>query len=326
MQILVTGGTGFLGSVLVRQLLETGAEVAVLRRASSRLDLLGDAQTHVRHCIGDLTDVESLHAAMQGVTQVYHTAAYVGFGGPGDAEKLKRINVTGTANVVNAAVAQGVKRLVHTSSIAALGRPEVPPPMMDEQAIWAPSRVNTPYAESKYQSELEVHRGIAEGLDAVIVNPAMIFGPGRTDENTGEVVEKVRTGKMPVRPAGGTCVVDVEDVAAGLHRAMTYGQTGERYILGGDNLMWSDLLNTIAEAVGVQPPRFTLPPLVAVLGGTVAQALSTLTRKPPALTPTTARLASRVYRYSNQKAVEQLGCSFRPFTATTRRIAAHYSG
>ncbi len=319
--ILVTGATGFLGSVLVRQLLAEGEAVRILRRPTSALDLLGASADRVEHAVGDVTDPESVRAAMQGVEAVYHTAAFVGFGGAKDAERLHAVNVAGTAHVVEAAREAGVRRLVLTSSQAALGRPERPAGVMDETAEWTASKMNTAYARSKHEAELEVHRGIAEGLDAVIVNPAVIFGPGREGENTTEIVDKVRRGKMPVAPAGGTSVVDVEDVAAGHRAAMARGATGARYFLGAEDLRWKEIFDTLAAAFGVPGPKLILPPPLALAAGAASEVAAAVTQQPPFLTRETARLSSRFYRYSNRKAREELGVAFRPFRATAERIA-----
>ena len=321
MPILITGATGFLGSELTRQLVANGADVRVLRRATSKLDLLGDVADQVEHAVGDVNDVERLQAAMADVRQVYHVAAFVGFGGRRDREQLRRVNVAGTANVVNAALAAGVERLVHTSSMAAFGRPEDARQSIDETSEWRPSRMNTAYAESKYLAELEVFRGIAEGLDAVLVNPALIFGVGRTGEGTMQIAQQVRGGRLPALPAGGTNVVDVIDVAAGHRLAMARGETGERYFFGGENLTWREIIETLAEAFGVTPPRRTLTPTLALTAGALAEAAAFVTGGRPRLTRETARTASRFYRYSNQKAIEDLGCAFRPFEETAHRMA-----
>ncbi|MEM1041262.1 MAG: SDR family oxidoreductase [Bacteroidota bacterium] len=323
--VLVTGATGFLGSVLVRQLLGAGETVRILRRGTSSLDLLGERAHHVEHAVGDVTDGASVRAAMEGVRCVYHAAAFVGFGGRKDAERLHAVNVAGTAHVADAAREAGVRRLVLTSSQAAFGRPEKEGAVIDETAEWTVSRMNTAYARSKHAAELEVHRAVAEGLDAVIVNPAVIFGPGRAGENTTEIVDRVRRGRMPVAPAGGTSVVDVEDVAAGHRAAMARGETGERYFLGSENLRWKEIFGTLAEAFGVPGPKLVLAPGLAMAAGSLSEAAALVTRQRPTLTRETARISGRAYRYSNRKAREELGVTFRPFRATAERIAASYA-
>ena len=155
--ILVTGATGFVGSVLVRQLLAEGAAVRILRRETSGLDLLGDAAHRVEHAVGDVTDADAVYRAVENVEVVYHVAAAVAFG-PAARARLRAVNVRGTAHVVNAALWAGARRLVHTSSIAALGRPERGGGRIDETATWTRSRANTAYAVSKRDAETEVRR------------------------------------------------------------------------------------------------------------------------------------------------------------------------
>jgi dihydroflavonol-4-reductase len=319
---LVTGATGFVGATLVRQLVEAGEPVCILRRPGSSLDLLGGYASRVAHVTGDVTDFASVRTAMRNVRRVYHAAAFVGFGGAKAAERLMAVNVGGTANVADAAREAGVERLVHVSSIAALGRTLAPSGVIDETAVWSPSKANSVYAVSKHLAEMEVHRAIAEGLDAVLVNPALIFGPGRAGENTMEIVEKLRRGRLPVAPAGGTCVVDVEDVAAGMQAAMRRGQTGERYLLGGENLPWTEILRLLADALGVRPPSRTLPRAPAMILATLSETAAALTRTRPLLTRETARTSSLFYRYSNRKAIAELGWTPHPFRDTAARIAA----
>jgi len=319
--ILVTGATGFIGSTLTRQLVEQGEEVRILRRDTSRFELLGQTTTRVEHAIGDVTDPDSVLRAMQDIDAVYHAAAYLGFGGRQSRDRLYQVNVEGTAHVVNAALKAGVKRLVHTSSIAAIGRPDSQQTPIDETLDWKDAKANTAYAHSKHEAEMEIYRGIAEGLEAVIVNPSVVFGPGRPGENTSLLIDRVRQNRLPFLPAGGTNVVDVEDVAAGHIAAMRHGQTGERYLLGGENLTWRQIVETIAAAFGRTPPRFTLAPALLFGVAVASESLAFLTRTRPFITRAMARSASNFYTYSNDKAVEKLGFTCRPFEETVARIA-----
>lgn len=324
---LVTGATGLLGSTLTRLLVERGAAVRILRRESSQTDLLGHAADAVEHVFGDVTDPATLTAAFEGVTHVYHTAAGLGTGRPSDRRTLHAVNVVGTRNVVDAALRADVRRLVHTSSMAAFGRPEASgaeDAPLDERSEWTASRLNGPYAESKYLSELEVQRGVAEGLDAVLVNPALIFGVGRPGENTVQIVEMVRDGRMPAVPTGGTNVVDVLDVADGHLRAMDYGHTGERYFLGSENLRWREIIGALAGALGVDPPRRTASPLASLALAVLAEGAARLTGTAPKLTRERARQTAAFYRYTNARAANDLGCTFRPFAETARRVAAAF--
>lgn len=320
---VVTGATGFVGSALVRQLLAAGERVRILRRASSALDLLGDAADAVEHAIGDVTDPDAVYRAVDGAATVYHVAAVVAFGRRAQP-RLREVNVGGTATVVNAALAGGVGRLVHTSSIAALGRTERPTGIIDEQTAWVPSRANTDYALSKRDAEREVLRGIAEGLDAVIVNPAVVFGPGRAGEGTFALAERVAAGRA-LTPPGGTAVVDVEDVASGLRCAHAHGERGERYILAAENRLWADILGEIAEAAGAPRPR-TAPAALLTGAGALAEAWSALSRSEAALTRAQARNAAATYRYDASLARRDLGWTARPFAETARRTAAALAG
>lgn len=328
---LVTGATGLVGSELVHQLLRDGVPVRILRRETSSLSLLGTAAESVEHAVGDLRDARSLLKAMEGVDRVYHAAAKVSFG-PGQQDALHAVNVTGTGNIVNAALRAGVERLVHTSSMAAFGRPGLRAskrsgdsvsavPVIDEETRWDGDENRSAYALSKYESELEVHRGIAEGIDAVIVNPSLIFGVGQEGHNTRRIVDLVRSGWAKAVPPGGTNVVDVRDVATGMRRAMAEGETGRRYFLGSENVSWNDLVSTLAVAFGEDPPTRTIPPLVLRAAAWVSESISLLTRQQAGLTREHVRTSTSEHRYSNERARSELGCAFRSFSDTAAWLA-----
>lgn len=319
-KILVTGATGFIGSVLTRQLVGAGASVRIFRRETSSLDLLGSVADRVEHAVGDLTCARSLYGAMKGVGRIYHVAAEVSFEA-GNLERLRRVNVDGTANVVNAALEASVGRLVHTSSADVFGLPADPDEMIDESTPWRGGSQRSAYARSKRRAELEVRRGIAEGLDAVIVNPSLVFGVGRPNTNTRRIVDAVRSGWVRAVPPGRKNVVDVRDVAAGIRAAMARGETGRRYLLGSENLSWRAIGERLAEAFDVAPPRHTIPPALLTAGALLAEGVATLTRTRPPLTRSMVQAATRPYRYDNSRARRELGCRFRPFEETTEHIA-----
>jgi dihydroflavonol-4-reductase len=323
---LVTGATGLVGATLVRQLLAAGERVRILRRRTSPLDLLGDDAGMEEEAEGDVTDPYSVRDAVRGVSRVWHVAGLIDLGGAGAERRLFDVNAGGTAHVVDAALDEGVDRIVHVSSIAALGRAGASDAMIDESVDWVASPSNTTYARSKRAAELEVQRGVAEGLDAVIVNPALVFGRGRAGEGTMRVVERVASGGMRVAPPGATCVVDVEDVALGMRAAMARGTTGERYILGSENLTWMEALSTLAEAMGRPAPARAVSARALRSAALLAEGVARISRTRPLLSREQARAGAELYRYSNRKAVEELGLSFRPFSETARRLAEEMRG
>lgn len=319
---LVTGATGMVGAALTRRLVDEGARVRLLVRDDARLGLVGRAATRTERVHGDVTAPETLASVMQDVTHVVHAAAALGTGRPSDRELLHAVNVAGTAAVADAARAAGASRLVHVSSIAALGRTGTEE-RIDESSVWTPSPLNTPYATSKHLAEMEIHRAVAEGLDAVMVNPALVFGEAHRGENTQRIVEQVRDEQLPGVPPGGTGVVDVLDVVDGILRAMNAGKTGERYVLVAENLLWRDLLATLAGALGATPPRRLVPmPLARVLA-VGSEAVARVTGTAPVLTRERVRQMQERYRYSAAKAERELGCTFRPFAETAARLAQH---
>jgi dihydroflavonol-4-reductase len=321
----LTGATGFLGSWTVRALLDRGHSVRAIRRSTSSMDLLGDLEDRIAWCTGDVLDPEALEAGMEGVDGVIHAAAYLGFEGQRSQDRLMEVNVGGTAMVVDAALKMRVPRLVHVSSIAALGRTEDMRHCLDESAEWRSSPLNTGYAISKYRAELEVQRGVAMGLDAVLVNPSIIMGVGRLSENTMQIADRIARRKLPFRPKGGTNVVDVRDVAAGILEAFHKGQTGQRYILAGHNLSWETILETMGSALGVVPPRRTLPRPVMMTAAAVMEFGSFLFRRPAVITRENVRLSMSVSCYDNTRSREDLGLVYRPFDETATWIAEGYS-
>ena len=201
-QILVTGGTGFLGSYLLRILLKKGYQkIRALKRDSSDLSLVHNVKDQIEWVEGDLLDPESLGDAMEGVRQVYHCGAMVSFD-PKQSNQMMRVNVEGTENIVNIALEIGIEKMVHVSSIAALGRTKETP-NVNEETYFKRDENNSNYSISKYLSEQEVWRGIAEGLPAAILNPSVIIGSGFWNKGTGRMFQKVWDG-LKFYPVGST--------------------------------------------------------------------------------------------------------------------------
>jgi len=319
MNVFVTGATGFLGSELVHQLLNAGYHVRIYRRETSRLDLLRSVVNEIEHSVGDITDLEALRQAMKNIQVVFHVAANVQSG----SRSLTKVNVHGTTAVVDAAHESGVERLVHTSSVAPIG--QTPDGISDEATQWPNDAPMWPYAKSKHLAELEVQRSIAEGLDAVMVNPSLILGPdtsnGKVFHVSHEFIQKIQSGKIWLYPKGGTNVVDVSDVAAGHLAALERGKTGQRYILGSENLSWKDILTILAAAYGVNPPKLLLPYRMALIGGCLTDLWTSMTGQELSFGRSTVKYVFTTRAYSNLRAINELGCTFRPFTETAKRMA-----
>ena len=302
MKALVTGGTGFLGSHIARELVRRGHEVRILRRKTSRLDLVADLP--VEHAIGDVLDPESLRAAMEGVDWVFHVAAVADYW-RNDPDRIYRVNVDGTRNVLEMAEQMGVRRVIFTSSAQAIGwRDDLRP--MDETVRfnWDPHL--TPYGHSKFLAETEVFRAIRRGLDCVILNPAVILGPDDINQiSSSTVVEMARGNVPPTAPPGGATLIDVRDVASAHVAAAERGRTGERYILGSVDLTHKAWLRLTAHILGKSTRLMTLPASVVLLVAYVADVLRRLGVKLP-IEGNQLRLSTRMMFYNCEKSWREL--------------------
>lgn len=258
MRALVTGGTGFLGANLAAYLLQQGWAVRILRRATSSLKAVEDLD--VEHAIGDVLEPESLRAAMVGCDVVFHTAAISAYWRT-PAEQILKVNVEGTSNVLTAAQAMNIQRVVLTSSLAALGVPE-PGTLLTEDHPFNLPPGRFLYGYSKAMAEAIAQVFVEQGLEVVIVNPSVILGPRDVHQISGSLLLEMARGRVPALPPGGVNVVAVEDAVRGHVLALKRGRPGERYILGGENLTYRELADQIAEVIGVPAPRWVLPPRV----------------------------------------------------------------
>jgi dihydroflavonol-4-reductase len=315
--ILVTGATGFLGAVLARQLAAQNISIRCIKRSSSVIpDIL---QTYA-HLIdwqeADILDFATLEEAFEGVTQVYHCAAWVSFKQV-DKDPMIHTNVHGTANVVNLCMDYGA-RLVHVSSIAALGQAK-PGQLITEKHFLEETPANNIYAISKLESEMEVWRGIAEGLDAVIVNPSLIIGPTTGTQGSGKLFETVRQG-LKYYTRGSCGLVDAEDVARCMILLMNSDITAERYIINAENWSYKALTDTIAEGFGQKKPATEAKPWMLELAWRSASIVATLTGKETAIDKISARAASVEQKYDNTKLVKQTGFVFKPIKETIAEV------
>ena len=317
MKILVTGGTGFLGSHLARRLAAGGHAVTVLRRASSKTNALEDAE--VRHEIGDVGDALSVRRAAGGQDVVIHAAA--GVTGSAARPGSYEINVAGTRNVVDACLGARVDRLVHVSSIAAIGVPQDETPA-NEDFVFNLDRSKLYYHISKHRAEAVVREGAARGVDAVIANPGSLWGPFGDAYRGSDIVRMVRAARRVRVSPGGVCIAHVEDVADGIVSAMERGAPGERYILGGDNLTYREWMTKIAAALGVRP-RFVPFPGIAI--DLLAMALGAMASIHPRFHGPYLRtyFAGRHTFYDSSKAAKELGYRPRSFDAILDECASH---
>ncbi len=314
--ILVTGATGFLGAEVAKQLADAGEAVRCTKRASSVVPELLRGRAGIEWVEADMLDVFALEDAMEGVTQVYHCAAWVSLK-QADKARMITTNVTGTANVVNLCLDNGI-RLVHTSSIAAVGIAK-PGELITENHHLDIDTEDDGYAISKLESEMQVWRGIAEGLDAVIVNPSLIIGPNAGTSGSGEIFETVRKG-LKVYTQGVAGFVDVQDVAKCMIALMNSDITAERFIISAENRNYKQLVAEIAHGFGLKPPTILAKPWIMETAWRLARVISVITRSKPFLDKVAAKAASEVRNFDNSKIKQAIGIEFRPVSETIREI------
>jgi len=293
--VLVTGGSGLLGMELITQLLSQGKNVTAIYN-NKTLD--GFSSTALKTVKCNILDVVGLEEVMTGMDELYHCAAKVSFK-PGETNELYKINVEGTANVVNAALNAGVKKMLHVSSVSSLGRLRQDE-QVNENMQWSEETSNSKYGQSKYMGELEVWRGIAEGLNAVIVNPSIILGPGNWTESSTELFHSVYKG-TPWYTDGTTGFVDVRDVARAMILLMGSDITAERFILSGENRSYQYLFNKIADGFNKKHPSKKVTPLLAAIVWRVEAIKSKFTGHAPLITKETAATAFAKVGFDNSK-------------------------
>jgi len=271
---------------------------------------------------GDVLDVVALQEAMEGVSYVIHSAAIVSFV-KRDRRDMYQTNIDGTANVVNMALEAGVKKLVHISSVAALGR-TAGGGHVNEEKKWEKSKINTNYAKSKHQSELEVWRGIGEGLDAVILNPSTILGFGDWNSSSCVIFKNVYEGFKWFSP-GINGFVDVEDVARVAVIMMENEISGERFIVNGDTWSFKKLQDTIASAFYVKGPKRQTTPFLMGVAWRLEKFKSVFTGKRPLLTKESARIAQSKTWFENDKLLAALpGFRFTPLGESIKKACEKY--
>lgn len=315
---LVTGASGFIGQHLVKLLSEKGQEVRALYHKREPDDELKQLPgVNWMQC--DLLDIYAVEEALKGINDIYHCAAIVSFSGK-DKERILHCNVESTANIVNIALEQGIRKIIYLSSVAALGRSEQTKEITEEEQ-WEESRYNSVYAQSKHMAELEVWRGIGEGLDAIIVNPGIVLGEG--DWKTGSSrLMKTACEEFPFYTQGITSWVDVKDVVRAMYLLMESDITAERFILSEGNHAFKDVFTWMAEALHKKPPHIRASPFMTGLVWRWSMFKAMFSGKPSVITKETARTAQKKSIYNNSKLLKYFkDFNYTPLRQTIERMA-----
>lgn len=313
--ILVTGSAGLLGNEVVHQLLQQGKAVKIMYNQTVQA-LAGQPGITAVQC--NLLDVVGLETLMEGVEQVYHCAAVVSFN-PRQKHELFKINVEGTANIVNAAINAGVQKMVHVSSVAAMGRLRQGQ-TVTEAMHWTEETSNSQYGKSKYLGEMEVWRGVGEGLQAVVVNPSIILGAGDWESSSSKIFKSVYD-EFPWYTEGVTGFVDVKDVAAAMLQLMDSPISGERFILSAENKTYREIFNLIAQAFHKKLPHKKVTPLIAAIVWRLEALKSRFSGKEPLVTKETAATALTKVYFDNSKLKQSLpGWQYTALEDTIARV------
>jgi dihydroflavonol-4-reductase len=318
-KVLVTGATGFVGSQVAAALVRRGDQVRVLRRPSSSTIALDGLD--VEHVYGDLLEPEAVSAAVDGCDLVFHVAGLSSYW-RAQARDVYRVNVDGTRLVMRACLAARVPRVVHTSTVAAVGvrRDGLP---ADETQRFDQREERFAYAHSKRLAEHEVLKAVERGLHAVIVNPAAVIGPGDHNLISGAMIVEMARRPLPAAPPGGVCMVDVEAVTQGHLAAADRGRVGERYILGGENLTYKELTKIICEVVGCRVPNWRIPPWIIPPAAAALDFANRFVRQPLA-SGDQLRLSAHNVFFDSSKAVAELGYPLLPFRNAAERAYRWY--
>lgn len=320
--VLVTGASGFLGQHLVRSLSAQGVQVRALYNSHAPTsDVATLPGIHWMHC--DLLDIYDVDEAMQGIDDIYHCAAIVSFD-PQKREEMLHANVESTANIVNQAILLGIRKLVHVSSVAALGRSGDEHKLITEEEEWGDSKYNSAYGMSKYLAEMEVWRGIGEGLNAVVVNPGVILGPGDIN-NLSSGLMKIVYREFPFYSKGVTSWVDVADVVNAMTLLMASEIEAERFIVSAGNFGFLEIFTMMANAMGKKPPRWYAPPLLTAIVARMIVLKGKIFGTHSLITKETANNAALVSLYDNSKLLQALpGFAYTPIDTTIQDMARSF--
>lgn len=316
MATLVTGATGFIGSHVVRKLVQRGEKVRVLlRKTSKTINIEG---LDVERVYGDVMEKDSIKTALEGCDTIYHTAGFVSFR-KSDYKKLEDINVKGTINTLSAALEAGVKKAVYTSSVAAVG-PDPDRGIANEQTEFTLEDEGIQYLNTKYHAEKEALKICEKGLPLVIVNPSVVIGPGDIYLSSTGFILWFCKKKFPGYMEGTMNLVDVEDVADGHLLAAEKGRIGERYILGNRNVTLKELFQLLENVTGIRGPTFKIPYFIAYTSGFVVERILGLSFPNfSSMDIDSVKLSKYVWYCDSSKAIKELGYSQSPIEETIRK-------
>lgn len=314
--ILVTGGTGLVGSHLLLDLVKSGQKARALKRQNSSLQQVErifklNSENHenllknIEWFDADTTNILELEAAFDGITKVYHCAAFVSYN-PKDREKMFEVNIDGTRNIVNLCIEKKIKKLIYVSSIASLGS-SIDGALISEETYWESTGKNSNYSISKHYSEMEVWRGIEEGLNAAIINPSIILAIGKTSSTS--IFRLIQNG-FKFYTKGITGFVDVRDVSKAMILLMNSDVTAERFIISSENYCWKDIFELMAENFKIAKPSKYATNFLTEIAWRLAKIKGILTFSSPTITKETARTSHKVLKYSNTKFKEKFNFEF----------------
>ena len=304
MRVFVTGSTGFVGASVTRALLDAGFRVRALVRRGADTRNIDDL--HIERIEGDLSEIDPLRRGMIDCEAVFHVAALYSLW-RSDAEALYRSNVDGTTNILDAAAAAGVRRVVYTSSVAALGVPRRGE-VGDERLETTAADLVSEYKKSKYLAEHVALKRASLGQDIVIVNPSTPIGPFDIKPTpTGEIVLRFLNGKMPAYVDTGMNIVDVEDVARGHVLALERGRSGERYILGNRNVTLKQLLHMLSGVTGIKAPGTRVPHILPLAVAYIDEGVLSRLGKRPGVSIYAVKMSQKAMYYDSSKAIRELG-------------------
>lgn len=315
--ILVTGGTGLVGAHLLLHLLENEKNVRAIYRNLDSIQKTKSLFSHynkqnlfgrIEWIKADIIDVPSLEIAFENIEYVYHCAALISFD-PNDEALIRKVNIEGTANIVNFCVAKNIEKLCYVSSIAALGDLKENENIITEETEWNPEKPHSDYAISKFGAEMEIWRGQQEGVKAVIVNPGVIIGPGFYKQGSGKLIKSVQNG-MPFYTKGSTGFVAVTDVVQIMVELVDRETANERYTLIAENIVFRDFFKAITNAKKIKNPSIYLTPFTMEFLWRIDWFISTLFRKKRQLVRATAKASYSKDLYSNKKIKTALNMEF----------------